>query len=273
MKPHIDPKVDCVFKAILGHEEHTELLIHFLNAVLQGDADSRIQAVQILNPFNEREFESDKLSVVDIKARDVQGRSYQIEIQLALHPGLAARILYTWSTIYHGLLRKGEPFTTLQPVVSIWLLNESLFAVPHVSHLPFHVCNCECGVVLTDQLQIHLLQLPDWQLQPEDYEELDRWMYLFREGENLDVEHPPAILQTQEMTQAMQVLQQFAENEARFLLYQKRLDTLRVEATWKGEIERLTQAVEESKRRAEQERKEKERLLELLKQAGIDSTH
>ena len=103
MKPTIDPKVDCVFKAILGKEENTALLLHFLNAVLQTDPAGRIQDVQIMNPYNEREFETDKLSVVDIKAKDKQGRSYQIEIQLALHPGLADRILYTWSTLYHGL--------------------------------------------------------------------------------------------------------------------------------------------------------------------------
>jgi hypothetical protein len=119
MKPKIDPKVDCVFKAILGNEDNTNLLIHFLNAVLHPGPGARIQEVEILNPYNEREFESDKLSVVDVKARDDQGRAYQIEIQLALHPGLPARMLYTWSSIYHGLLRKGQVFTELRPVIAI----------------------------------------------------------------------------------------------------------------------------------------------------------
>ncbi len=300
MKPNIDPKVDCVFKAILGKEEHTGLLIHFLNAVLHLEPGARIQEVHILNPYNEREFESDKLSIVDIKAQDEQGRSFQIEIQLVLHPGLAPRILYTWSTVYHGLLRKGDRFTTLQPVIAIWLLNESLFADLHASHLPFVVCNCEYGVVLTDHLQIHLLQLPDWQLHEHEVEELDRWMFLFKEGQDIDVEHPPTILQTREMTQAMQVLQHFAENEAEYLLYQKRLDALRVEETWKAELEQSKRREEQERHekeqaqlrvqqerhekeqerhekeqaqlRAQQERHEKERLLELLKQAGIDPT-
>lgn len=69
----------------------------------------------------------------------------------------------------------------------------------------------------------------------------------------------------------------FAENEREFLLYQKRLDVERVENTWKSEIQRLTAEVEQerqekeqAKRREEQERQEKERLLTLLKQAGID---
>lgn len=277
MKPHIDPKVDCVFKAILGSEEHKALLVHFLNAVLAHDSGIWIQDVDLLNPYNPREFESDKLSVVDVKARDAQGRSYQIEIQLALHPGLSARMLYTWSTIYHGLIGKGQEFTVLRPVVAIWLLNESLFPGQQASHLPFEVLNREHGIVLSDHLQIHVLQLPDWQLHEGTYAELDRWMYLFKEGEELDVEHPPAILQTEEMKQAMQVLQHFSENERAYLVYQQRLESEQVEATWKNEIRRLTEEAEQAKhseeqakQRAEQEHQEKERLLALLKQAGID---
>ncbi len=37
MKHRIDPKVDCVFKAVLGSEENRNLLAHFLNAVLGAD--------------------------------------------------------------------------------------------------------------------------------------------------------------------------------------------------------------------------------------------
>jgi chromosome segregation ATPase len=31
MKHRIDPKIDCVFKALLGSEENRNLLLHFLN--------------------------------------------------------------------------------------------------------------------------------------------------------------------------------------------------------------------------------------------------
>lgn len=34
-KKKIDPMVDCVFKAILGKEENANLLVNFLNAVLE----------------------------------------------------------------------------------------------------------------------------------------------------------------------------------------------------------------------------------------------
>ncbi len=279
MKPHIDPKVDCVFKAMLGAEEHVHLLRHFLNAVLLPETGARIEDVEILNPYNEREFESDKLSVVDIKARDERERSYQIEIQLLLHPSLTSRMLYTWSTIYHGLLAKGKEFTALRPVVSIWLLNETLFALPGAFHLPFVAWNREHQLVLSDDFRIHILQLPEWQMRGQAYSEIDRWMYLFTQGEEVDVDEPPTILQTEEMKEAIRMLQHFSENEREYLLYQKRLDSMRVEATWLGEIERTKIRAEkaekdtsEAKKREEQERREKERKKLKRKQTRPEKT-
>jgi predicted transposase/invertase (TIGR01784 family) len=76
MRHPIDPKIDCVFKALLGAEANRRLLIHFLNAVLGADLPALVIEVEILNPYNEREFLDDKLSVVDVKARDRLGRVF-----------------------------------------------------------------------------------------------------------------------------------------------------------------------------------------------------
>ena len=97
MRHPIDPKIDWVFKALLGAEDNRGRLIHFLNAMLGAELPAPVTAVEILNPYNERECLTDKLSIVDVKARDDQGRFYQIEIQLRPHADLPARILYTWT--------------------------------------------------------------------------------------------------------------------------------------------------------------------------------
>ena len=307
MKPHINPKVDCVFKTLLGSEAHRALLVHFLNAVLAGDPGIRIQQVELLNPYNEREFETAKLSVVDVKARDEAGRWYQIEIQLALHAGLTARMLHTWSAIYHHQLRKGADFTTLQPVIAIWLLDDPLFPGRGAYHLPFVPYNPDHALVLSDHLRIDLLQLSEWPGPGEQTDELDRWLYLFRDGQEVDVATPPALLQSDEMKEAMDVLQHISENQREYLIYQQRLEAEHLEATYRKEAAQAKLEIAQAKldtaqtkreiaqvkheiaqvkkqaklakqqadaaqQQAEQERQEKERLLRLLKQAGIDPT-
>ena len=49
MKHLIDPKIDCVFKAVLGAEANRRLLTHFLNAVLGAALPAPIRQVEILN--------------------------------------------------------------------------------------------------------------------------------------------------------------------------------------------------------------------------------
>ena len=73
MRHPIDPKVDCVFKALLGAESNRDLLIHFLNAVLGADLPRPIVAVEIQNPYNEKEFLDGKLTVVGLKRKSSGG--------------------------------------------------------------------------------------------------------------------------------------------------------------------------------------------------------
>ena len=79
MRHSIDPKIDRFFKALLGADSNRRLLIHFLIAVLGAALPGPIRQISILNPNNEREFLDDKLSIVDVKARDDAGQIYQVE--------------------------------------------------------------------------------------------------------------------------------------------------------------------------------------------------
>jgi predicted transposase/invertase (TIGR01784 family) len=96
MKHRIDPKIDCVFNALLGSEENRNLLVHFLNAILTSDLTAPITEVEILNPYIDKEFLDDKLSVVDVKVKDREGRLYQIEIQLLTYRHLPERMVCTY---------------------------------------------------------------------------------------------------------------------------------------------------------------------------------
>ena len=123
----LNPMIDCVFKAILGSEKNKNLIIHFLNAVLELCGPNRITDIVLLNPYNERNFITDKLSVVDVKARQVNDEHIQIEVQLNAHPALSERMLFTWAAIYRSQIQKGQNYSDLNPVISIWLVGDTLF--------------------------------------------------------------------------------------------------------------------------------------------------
>ncbi len=248
MKHGIDPNVDCVFKAIFGKEENKNLLIHFLNAVLEPKEGKAIKSVTIENPYNEKEFIGDKITIVDLRAVDEQGKIYQVEIQVSMHPYFTARILYTWCSIYYPQIGTGKSYEKLKPVISIWILKGSLFPKVEECHLPFFPYNPEHEIVLSDHMAIHVLQLPKWR--GKVINEKDRWMYLFKKGKNIDSDNPPEEMQTKEMRQVMKVLNRFSESKEEFILYQNRLAANLERNTWLGEIEK----VKEQLRQAEKEK-------------------
>lgn len=94
MKPLTDPKVDFAFKHVFGREQNKLALMSLLDAVLQPEAGQTIESLELLNPFNDREALDEKLSILDIKARDQSGRQFNIEKYLAaqLQAELSAKL-------------------------------------------------------------------------------------------------------------------------------------------------------------------------------------
>ncbi|WP_295383961.1 Rpn family recombination-promoting nuclease/putative transposase [uncultured Thiodictyon sp.] len=270
MRHPIDPKIDCVFKALLGTENNRRLLLHFLNAVLGTDLPAPVVEVEILNPFNEREFIDDKLSIVDVKARDEQGRIYQVEIQLLVVPDLPARILYGWADLYSAQLQSGQDYGALKPTYSIWLLGENLRpAVPEYVHRLR--MRDEQGRGLIDHGGIWLLELGKFAAGQgagaEVDTELNRWLRFFTEGERLDESELPNWMQTEEMQQAMTTLKGFSEKEREYHAYQSRQNYLRQQRSIQRHMDELQAAEEQARAAAEQARAAAEQARAAAEQA------
>jgi predicted transposase/invertase (TIGR01784 family) len=186
----IDPKVDCVFKTLFGSDDHRDLLIHFLNALLAEDLAAPITAVDILNPYNERETLDDKLTVVDVKARDAARRIVQIEIQLLVFASLAPRILYTWADLFSQQLQSGADYRARQPVYAIWILDATLFRDrPEYAHR--YRLRDDRGRPLVDHGTIRHFELSKFDVEPVE-NDAERWLKLLKDGETLDPTQLPA---------------------------------------------------------------------------------
>ncbi len=308
----IDPKVDCVFKAVLGSEAHSHLLTHFLNHILELSDEHCVTSVEIRNPFNPKAHYKSKGTVVDVRAKDMKGREFQLELQARLQIALGERMALNWAAIYHALLKQGMHYAMLKPVTSIWLLGESLFPQVDQTHLKFQLRDQESGILLSDHCAIHVLQLAKCPLEGTMINEKWRWLNFFKQGKNLNPNQLPDWMHTEEMMEAMNIVQNFALDDDQYHLYLSRQDAQAVEATLEWEKHQLkelaAQALSEKKRavldleaersekeaerlqkeserlqkeserlqkeralaRWEAERLEKERLMNLLKQNGID---
>jgi predicted transposase/invertase (TIGR01784 family) len=245
MKHNIDPKVDCVFKALLGAEDNRNLLVHFLNAVLGAELSQPIVSVVIINPYNDKEFLNDKLSIVDVKASDQNGRIYQIEVQLAYYTDLPARMVYTWSDIYCKQLQSGSDFANLKPTYSIWLLGKNAVKDDE-NYVHAYKLRDETGKLLTEHGGIWLLELEKFSAAHIENEQ-ERWLQFFKKGDLLnDEQELPDWMNTQEMRQAMSTLRQFSEKDKDYFAYQARQNYIRQQMSVYGELDATRQAKNEA---------------------------
>ena len=263
MKHRIDPKIDCVFKALLGSLENRNLLENFLNAILSGELRAPIDHVDILNPYNEKEFLDDKLSIVDVKASDGDGRIFQIEIQMVSYRHLLSRILYTWTDIYSQQLQSGAEYHKLRPTYSIWLLAEDSIPEDDDYLHAFKMRDAK-GRALSDHGGIWLLELDKFGSQTAENDH-QRWLLFFKQGEQLDDDALPDWMTTPEMRQAMTTLRQFSEKEINYHAYQSRQNFLREQRTIQWELNAAQQEKQQAllREQAAVQREETARQREL----------
>jgi len=106
MRIGIDPTVDFACKLLLGNPEYPDITIHFLNAILRLPAP--IVSVEIVNPIVWKEFEADKLSILDILAIDNADRRLNVEVQRTKPTCLPQRLTYYSATQLVDQIGEGD---------------------------------------------------------------------------------------------------------------------------------------------------------------------
>ena len=154
--------VDFVFKKMFGTPENSVALIGLLNAILE--LPRPITHVTIQNPFSYQEFENAKVVVLDVKAIDSAGRIFNVEMQIAIHPGLLQRMMYYASEMYTDQLAEGDDYTQLNTTISICLLTRSLFSDSNQAHHRFEMMDAESGRKLDRAVEVHTVELQKFQI-------------------------------------------------------------------------------------------------------------
>ncbi|WP_195932420.1 Rpn family recombination-promoting nuclease/putative transposase [Turicibacter sanguinis] len=180
----LPPKMDFVFKRIFGNENHPNVLISFLNAVLT--PVDPIKSVSLKDKTIEKSHLEDKYSRLDVKAITNKGEHINIEIQLKDEYNMIKRSLYYWSKLYERQLENGENYQKLSRTICINLLDFNL-----LNHDKFHsvyrLKDCETNEELTDVMEIHFIELKKMKdvKRTEDVKtKLEAWLYFINQPDS-----------------------------------------------------------------------------------------
>ena len=171
---------DCFVRYFFTDKGGEKVLLDFINAVMISADMKTFKAVEILNPFNLKRNYKDKETIVDVKCITKNGTVVIIEVQLSGNSRFPERILYYWSSNYSKLLKKGEEYEDLTPVISINLLNFNLNKVNKNVHSCYMIYDTKNARLLTDHLQIHIIELKKFKFKDNDLKkDLNYWLGFF----------------------------------------------------------------------------------------------
>jgi predicted transposase/invertase (TIGR01784 family) len=228
----IDPKVDYAFKHLFGRDATRPILIDVLNSILEPPPDGLIREVELLNPFNPKEALDDKLSILDVKARDQSGRQFNVEMQLLADPYYERRILYYWAKLHQQQLQEGQDYLELKPTVSVSFLDHVLFPDAPAHHLRFRLLEATQFFPMTDAIDFHLLELPKFtKPAAELHGVLDGWLYFLRHAAKIDTDALPAALERPLVRRAFEELKMLSQTDLERERYEARRKALLDENT------------------------------------------
>lgn len=224
----IDPTVDYVFKRLFGDPQNSDLLIDLLTAVLNPRVP--ISKVEILNPFLEKEFDDDKLSILDIRACDRDQHWFNVEMQTSIFGGLKERMVYYTSCLFTAQLSEGQSYSELLPAISICFLSRTLFADSSAAHLRFTLTDSAQNLELTDRFQIHTIELPKYNLSGSELgraDSLQKWVFFLRRAADLEIADLSRLLPEPAFRKATGVLDMISRTPEERLRHDLRLKAMR----------------------------------------------
>ena len=246
-----DPKSDIAFKKIFANENKKEILISFLNAVLDLKGEQIIADVKILNPYQAPRIEGLKETMLDVRAKDKAGITFIVEMQVEKEPCFDKRVLYYASKAYVNQIEKAAHYPKLNQVIFIGILDFKIFAGQNYLSRHLIVDKATQKQEIKD-LEFNFIELPKFDKSEEKLETvIEKWIYFLKNAENLKV--IPANTNVPEIEEAYSRADQFQWTKEELEVYDywsmrdgqelSRLDAAIAEGKTEGLKEALTRLI------------------------------
>ena len=166
---------DVMFKCLFGAQENEKITKDFLEFI----TNEKIEKVTL-----DHKLELGKLSPeskelkTDIKAKDEKLRNYLLEMQNRTNQLLPKRFLSYLCRAYVADLKIADKYSMLKQTVLIVIMNESFPQISKNSnyHTQWLFKEKETNEVLSEDLQIHIIELPKYKNQKKKTNVAEPWI-------------------------------------------------------------------------------------------------
>jgi predicted transposase/invertase (TIGR01784 family) len=274
--------IDYVFKRIFGDQRNIHILAAFLAAALNLP-EEEFDHLVIIDPHLKREFEDDKLGILDVKVYLTSGVAINVEVQINISQELRKRIAFSIGKMLAEQIKKGDKYYRIERVVSIVICGDVLLHEEPGYYNTYSLRNARSGREFTDVLEVNVLEPKKLPAEP-DGGRLFHWGQFFR-AETPEVlamigEKDPTIKEA-----AALVMELNEDDRERLLAFDRwkwqmdqaglkregyRQGQEAAEAKYQPIVEEKDRENQAIKREIEKKDRENEELRRRLREAGID---
>ena len=179
----LSPKIDVVFQALFGEVGSERITKRFLESIL----NEKIESIDLgQNPVLRRQYNTDKLGILDIMAKINGKENCHIELQVGKQDFIIERLLYYWSRVYSRSLRKSNNYNKLERTIAILIADFELKGLEEVEYVTKWKIIEEKNrkLILTDKLEIVILELNKIKGKEEVEGELLDWLFFIDNPES-----------------------------------------------------------------------------------------
>ncbi len=176
----VDVKNDIAFRKIFGNENRKEVLISFLNAVQLLQNDKKIINVDILTLYQLPDIKGGKLTIVDVKAKDQNEKTYIVDMQVGEVDGFDKRVLYYASNSYSAQIERADEYEKLNPTFFIGILDFKVTQNP--SYINRHkIVAIETGESFIKDIEFNFIELPKFTKTASELTPIiDQWIFFIK---------------------------------------------------------------------------------------------
>ena len=275
MARFINPFTDVGFKRIFGQEINKDLLIDFLNALLEGER--KVKDIRFLDKELLPSYEKDRGLIYDIYCTDESGEQFIVEMQNKEHVNFRERTLYYLS---QAIARQGEKgvnwMFSLKAVYGVFFLNFQLTDLPRKLRTDIVLADRDTHELFTDKMRYIFLELPSFTKEEEECKtDFERWIYVLKNMEKLQrLPFKARNAVFQRLEQIVDIAAMSKEDRMKYdesiKVYRDKL-AVTAYAEEKGRAEGLAEGMEKGLEKGMEKGQEEERLKNArgMKTAGI----
>ena len=226
---------DYAFKRVFGVEENKDVLQDLLKCILDIQPED-IAGLELLDKELHKDLISDKTGVLDVKLRLKNNTIIDIEIQNRWNSEFVQRTIFYWAKMYTENLKTSEVYTKLPKCITINIVGEG-FDLNNLIHSDYNVIEKQINDRLSDELEIHFLNLAKVKEQQESFEQDEKKKKLYNWLKFIKTDNPEVrkmLAESSEMmAKANETIEVMEMSPKEKWLYENRMKYEHDKASWK----------------------------------------